>query len=70
MKDSHAVLIEELTRLRAERNAPTRREADLERALRWALRELDEFVDPSNYPEWPAACDLCGIDASTGKAVK
>jgi hypothetical protein len=67
MKDSHAVLIEELTRLRAERNAPTRREADLERALRWALRELRPSKDDQEYHD---ACALVGIDASTGKAVK
>ena len=70
MSDSHATLIAEIARLRAERSAPTQREADLEQTLRWALRELDEYVDPSSFPEWPAACDLVGLDPATGKPVK
>ena len=75
MTDSHATLIAEIARLRAERSAPTQREADLEQALRWVVREMREIYEENSwalrdldgYRDW---CALVGIDPATGKPVK
>ena len=76
MSESHATLIaDEIARLRAERSAPTRREADLEQALRCAVREMREIYEENSwalrdldgYRDW---CALVGIDPATGKPVK
>ena len=75
MTDSHAAMAEEIARLRAERSAPTRREADIEAALREVVRDLGDALhngwsNAGALDGYERACALCGLDPATGKPVR